>query len=184
MKNTRTRRTPRTLARRGLAALAAIALCLGLASLTPFAAQAADKGKPGKAATPSAAPASPAACTLTHPDQPKNEWAMCTIADVELQSTPAIGKTTKAVLTVKSQEAVQDAQVTLSVNENFEVVSADGFGNARARASGIGPVRPSAARPTWPPAAPRPTVHPARRVQGVRRRPGPCEDRRCAHCRE
>ncbi len=65
---------------------------------------------------------------------------MCTVADVELQSTPAIGKTTKAVLTVKSQEAVQDAQVTLSVNENFEVVSADGFSNARTQASGVGPV--------------------------------------------
>ena len=104
MKTTRTPQMPRSFARRSLAALAATALCLGLASLTPFAAQAADKGKPGKAATPAAAPSAPAACTLTHPDQPKNEWAMCTVADVELQSTPAVGKTTKAVLTVKSQE--------------------------------------------------------------------------------
>ena len=30
--------------------------------------------------------------------------------------------------------------MTLSVNENFEVVSADGFSNARAQASGVGPV--------------------------------------------
>ena len=108
-------------------------------TLTPFAAHAADKGKPGKAATPAAAPSAPAACTLTHPDQPKNEWR-CAPSPTSSCCRRPQSEATKAVLTVKSQAAVQDAKVTLSVNENFEVLSTDGFSNARAQASGVGPV--------------------------------------------
>ena len=146
LKMTTARKVTRSLQRTGwtvrrlLALVAVAALCLGLASMPPASAQAAGKNKPGKAATPAAAPEAPAACTLTHPDRPKDEWAMCTVADVELQSTPAIGKTTKAILTVKSQVAVDDAQIMLSVNENFSVTDGDGFGDARTRASGVGPV--------------------------------------------
>ena len=149
MNPTQTLKNRRSAVRRSVAVLGTAALCLGVMALSPIGQATASGGhasvaassdkKPGKPAKPAPAPEPAPGCTLTDPDSPNNEFAMCVVADVELGAPDADGNAT-ATLTVTSQEDVSDAVVSVSLNQNLSMVSAPGFGNLQSSPSGIGPV--------------------------------------------